>query len=213
VDHTKTERNVLARVQHPFIVSLRFAFQTNNKLYLILDWFAGGELFHHLREAGRFKQDRARFYVAEIALAFGYLHDMEVVYRDLKPENILLDAEGHVRLTDFGLSKDNFAQTETTTTFCGTPEYLAPEIVMRQAYTMAVDWWALGVLLYELLVGQPPFYHSNQKMLFDRITKGVVSFPEYVRPAAKDLIKSLLQVDPTKRLGHEKVSAVLFLLV
>ena len=163
VEHTRAERKILESLQHPFLMTLRFAFQSQEKLYFVLDYYQGGELFFHLKNQRRFSEAIARLFVAEIALALGHLHSLGVVYRDLKPENILLDDLGHVCLTDFGLSKDLEYQDKSHT-FCGTPEYLAPEIVAGLGHNSEVDWWSLGILLYELTVGIPPFYtHAGQR--------------------------------------------------
>jgi hypothetical protein len=152
--HIMCERNVLLKtLAHPFLVSLHFSFQTRDKLYFVLDYVNGGELFFHLQKERSFPEPRARFYAAEICSALGYLHSQCVVYRDLKPENILLDCEGHIVLTDFGLCKDGLRKDDTTGTFCGTPEYLAPEVLRKQPYDWTVDWWCLGAVLYEMLFG------------------------------------------------------------
>nr|XP_035928407.1 serine/threonine-protein kinase Sgk2-like [Halichoerus grypus] len=153
-NHIMAERSVLLKnVQHPFLVGLRYSFQTPEKLYFVLDYVNGGELFFHLQRERRFLEPRARFYAAEVASALGYLHSLNVIYRDLKPENILLDCQGHVVLTDFGLCKEGVEPEETTSTFCGTPEYLAPEVLRKEPYDRAVDWWCLGAVLYEMLQG------------------------------------------------------------
>eukprot|EP00457_Paulinella_chromatophora_P008681 gb/GEZN01008722.1/.p1 GENE.gb/GEZN01008722.1/~~gb/GEZN01008722.1/.p1 ORF type:complete len:413 (+),score=72.53 gb/GEZN01008722.1/:56-1294(+) len=204
VAHTRTERKVLANIDHPFIVSLRYAFQTQAKLYMILDYFTGGELFFHLKKKGRFDEARARFYAAEIALAIACLHTKDIIYRDLKPENVLLDQEGHVRLTDFGLSKESVNGTSLTHTFCGTPEYLAPEIVRGGGYGKPVDWWSLGSLLYEMLTGLPPFYNPNLQKMYEAILKSPVNMPTHLSPEAKSLLNALLEKDHTKRLGCGK---------
>jgi len=201
VEHTKTERNVLEAVSHPFIVNLHYAFQTPTKLYFVLEFCAGGELFFHLSRAGRFPEGRCRFYAAEIILAIGYLHELNIIYRDLKPENILLDADGHVKLTDFGLSKEGINDNYSAQSMCGTPEYLAPEILDRRGHGKAVDWYSTGALVYEMLTGLPPFYTRDRAKLFDRIRSGELNYPPYISPTAKDLLRRLLARDPCQRLG------------
>lgn len=201
VAHTKTERKVLESIDHPFIVSLRFAFQTDAKLYMILDYFTGGELFFHLKNHGRFPEERAKFYAAEITLALECLHNNAIVYRDLKPENVLLDNEGHIRLTDFGLSKDCVGNKQLTHTFCGTPEYLAPEVIHGAGYGHAVDWWSLGTLLYEMLTGLPPFFDSNMNRMYELIVRAPLKFPSYLSQEAREVLALLLERTPKKRLG------------
>lgn len=203
VEHTKAERAILQQLSHPFLMTLRFAFQSKEKLYLVLDYFQGGELFFHLKSQRRFSEDIARVYVAEIAMAFGHLHSLGVIYRDLKPENILLDDNGHVCLTDFGLAKE-IQKGEKAQTFCGTPEYLAPEIVQGNGHDKAVDWWSLGILLYELTVGIPPFYSQNVNEMYNKIQHGVLRFPPFLSEGCKQLIVGLLNRDPKKRLGSNK---------
>lgn len=202
VEHTRTERNVLGRIVHPFIVGLNYAFQTKDRLYFVLDYCAGGELFFHLGREGRFPEQRSKFYAAQLVLALEHLHTLDVVYRDLKPENVLLDQQGYVRLTDFGLSKENIRSTDSGAhSFCGTPEYLAPEVLNRQGHGRAVDWWSLGALLYEMLTGLPPFYCKDRHKLYKRIKEGQLDFPNDMSPEAKDLLIQLLDRDPTRRLG------------
>jgi serum/glucocorticoid-regulated kinase 2 len=168
---------------------------------MILDYFTGGELFFHLKTHGKFDEYRAKYYAAEIISAIACLHRNDIVYRDLKPENVLLDNEGHIRLTDFGLSKDDVGASELTHTFCGTPEYLAPEVVRGAAYGQAVDWWSLGTLLYEMLTGLPPFYHQNLQIMYEKIIRGKLTFPSYLKPPAVDLLSKLLDRNPKHRLG------------
>jgi serine/threonine protein kinase len=202
VEHTKTERSVLGYVSHPFIVSMNMAFQSKDKLYFVLDYCAGGELFFHLGKLGKFPEPRARFYAAEIILAISYVHSLDIIYRDLKPENVLLDAKGHIRLTDFGLSKEGISSSSSgANSFCGTPEYLAPEILNRQGHGRAVDWWSLGALLYEMLSGLPPFYCQDRERLFEKIRKSELQYPASLSRPAKMLLRGLLTKDPTKRLG------------
>lgn len=200
VSHTKSEKNILMKIQHPFIVNLNYAFQTKDKLYMILDYINGGELFFHLKKEGRFAENRVKMYAAEIASALDHLHNLDIVYRDLKPENILLDSEGHICITDFGLSKQ-IETSEGTHTFCGTPEYLAPEVLKGQGHGTAVDWWSLGTLLFEMLTGLPPFYAQNVNVMYTKILSGELKFPPYISDNAKSLLEGLLTRDPEKRLG------------
>lgn len=202
VEHTKTERSVLGYVRHPFIVSMNMAFQSKDKLYFVLDYCAGGELFFHLGRLGKFPEYQSRFYASEITLAISYVHSLDIIYRDLKPENVLLDARGHVRLTDFGLSKEGISSSSSgANSFCGTPEYLAPEILNRQGHGRAVDWWSLGALLYEMLTGLPPFYCQDREKLFEKIRKSDLHYPASLSKQAKSLLRGLLTRDPNKRLG------------
>lgn len=202
VDHTMAERTVLARVLNPFIVPLKFSFQLPEKLYLVLSFINGGELYFHLQKEGRFLMDRLRFYIAELLTALELLHQMNVIYRDLKLENILLDYQGHIALCDFGLCKLNMKDNDKTNTFCGTPEYLAPELLLNQGYTRSVDWWTLGTLLYEMLTGLPPFYDENIKTMYNKILNDPLKFPPMLeRTDAKDLLTKLLQKDPKLRLS------------
>jgi len=153
IQHTKTERKILEFVNHPFIVSLKFAFQSETKLYLVMDYYNGGELFYHLRKNKRFNEEQSKFYLAQIILAIEFLHKHKVIYRDIKPENIILDNKGYIKLTDFGLAKEDVNDDVGTQTFCGTPEYLAPEIIRGDKYGKSVDIWCMGILLYEMLFG------------------------------------------------------------
>lgn len=203
--HIMAERNVLRNNQlHPFLVSLHASFQTREKLYFVLDFVNGGELFFHLQRERHFSEARARFYSAEMASALGYLHSAGVVYRDLKPENILLDNEGHLVLTDFGLCKEGLVDSDqTTATFCGTPEYLAPEVIRKEAYGRSVDWWCLGAVLYEMLYGLPPFYSRDTAVMYDAILNKPLHFRDHipVSQAGKDILSALLQKDGRTRLG------------
>ncbi|KAJ5320101.1 hypothetical protein PENANT_c025G04412 [Penicillium antarcticum] len=203
VTHTLAERSVLAQINNPFIVPLKFSFQSPEKLYLVLAFVNGGELFHHLQREQRFDINRARFYTAELLCALECLHGFKVIYRDLKPENILLDYTGHIALCDFGLCKLDMKDEDRTNTFCGTPEYLAPELLLGNGYTKSVDWWTLGVLLYEMLTGLPPFYDENTNEMYRKILQEPLTFPtsDIVPPAARDLLTRLLDRDPVRRLG------------
>lgn len=202
VTHTLAERTVLARINNPFIVPLKFSFQSPEKLYLVLSFINGGELFWHLQCEGKFSMDRSRFYIAELLTALEALHEHNIVYRDLKPENILLDYQGHIALCDFGLCKLNMANDDKTNTFCGTPEYLAPELLLNQGYTRLVDWWTLGTLLYEMLTGLPPFYDQDVPTMYRKILQNPLKFPPFLEKTdAQDLLTQLLQKDPANRLS------------
>merc|ERR1719162_2031664 len=196
VEHTKAERHVLEMATHPFIVQLVYAFQTPKKLHFVLEFATGGELFFHLSRAGRFSEGRCRFYAAELLTAISYLHSMNIIYRDLKPENVLLDADGHAKLTDFGLSKEGIEDNHSAYSMCGTPEYLAPEILDKKGHGKPVDWYSLGALSFEMLTGLPPYYTRDREKLFDRIRHADLKYPVYITEHAKDLLQSLLQRDP-----------------
>jgi len=205
IKHVMAERNVLkSNINHPFLVSLHYSFQTKEKLYFVLDFLNGGELFHHLQKERSFTETRARFYAAEIATAIGYLHSCGIIYRDLKPENLILDRFGHVLLTDFGLCKESIRSNDTTNTFCGTPEYLAPEIIQRKPYGHAVDWWTLGAVLYEMMFGLPPFYSKDHKEMYEKIVYSTLTIPSSASPNARQILKDLLSKDKEKRLGSQK---------
>ncbi|KND04928.1 AGC/AKT protein kinase [Spizellomyces punctatus DAOM BR117] len=201
IAHTLSERNVLIQATSPFLVGLKFSFQTPEKLYLVLDYMNGGELFYHLQKETAFSEERAKFYTCELVLALEHLHKYNIVYRDLKPENILLDSTGHIALTDFGLCKENLSFNDTTNTFCGTAEYLAPEVLTGQGYGKAVDWWSLGILFYEMTTGLPPFYSENTNLMYKKILHNQLLFPPGFSEKAQSLVRGLLERDPRKRLG------------
>jgi protein-serine/threonine kinase len=206
VAHTVGERNILVRTamaDSPFIVGLKFSFQTPTDLYLVTDYMSGGELFWHLQKEGRFDEKRAKFYIAELILALQHLHMHDIVYRDLKPENILLDANGHIALCDFGLSKANLTKNATTNTFCGTTEYLAPEVLLDEAgYTKMVDFWSLGVLVFEMCCGWSPFYAEDTQQMYKNIAFGKVRFPrDTLTTEGRNFVKGLLNRNPKHRLG------------
>ncbi|KAF2725367.1 Pkinase-domain-containing protein [Polychaeton citri CBS 116435] len=202
VEHVRNERNVLAAVAgHPFITTLVTSFQDNDALYMLLDYCPGGEVFSYLRRARRFNEPTSQFYAAEIVLILEFLHEKEgVAYRDLKPENILIDAEGHLKLVDFGFAK-KIGDRETYT-LCGTPEYLAPEVIRNTGHGRAVDWWAFGILIYEFLVGQPPFWDQNPMKIYEQIVEGKVRYPSAMSADARSIIGGLCTVDVSKRLGN-----------
>ncbi|GAB7361965.1 hypothetical protein MBLNU230_g2002t1 [Neophaeotheca triangularis] len=206
IQHTIGERNILVRTattESPFIVGLKFSFQTAADLYLVTDYMSGGELFWHLQKEGRFNEERAKFYIAELILSLRHLHEHDIVYRDLKPENILLDANGHVALCDFGLSKANLSKNDTTNTFCGTTEYLAPEVLLdEQGYTKMVDFWSLGVLVFEMCCGWSPFYAEDTQQMYKNIAFGKVRFPrDALSTEGRNFVKGLLNRNPAHRLG------------
>jgi len=213
--HTKTEREILEKLNHPFVVRLFYAFQTNEKLFLITEYMPGGELFFHLKKEGCFTEERSKFYACEMILAIEHLHKNKIIYRDLKPENVLLDRDGHIKLIDFGLSKifsessgenneknnSSFNSASSRTfTICGTPEYLAPEILSGKGYNQTVDWWSLGALLYEMLVGYSPFRDNKYKLDIATYLKPLNQHKN-ISPIAFSLIKELLNPDNGFRLG------------
>jgi len=195
-----TERRVLRSANHPFIARLRYAFQSPSRLYLVTDFFGGGELLAHIRRQGRFLETEAEFFAAEVTLGLEYLHERGVCHRDLKPENVLLDAEGHVRLTDFGLSKMGLAGENMTSTICGTPEYLPPEVFKHESYACELDWWSSGVLMFEMLEGRPPFRDPNEQRLFQLIMDGKFEFRHAHSQHATSIIRALLCPDTERRL-------------
>ncbi|ERS99514.1 AGC/PKA protein kinase [Sporothrix schenckii ATCC 58251] len=211
IDHVRHERQILQDVAgHPFITNMLASFSDHDFLYLLLDYVPGGELFSYLRKFRRFDEPTAQFYAAEIVLVLEYLHEQQdgVAYRDLKPENLLLDARGHVKLVDFGFAKrlgrDGAGGAVETYTLCGTPEYIAPEVIQNMGHTTAVDWWALGILIYEFLTGYPPFWHQNPLEIYRQILEKPVVFPQdpSISPAAQDLVHQLCTVDRSRRLGN-----------
>lgn len=199
LEHIYCEKHLLSQLRHPFIVNLYATFHDRTHLFMLMEYAIGGELFSYLRRAGRFCLQTTQFYVAEIVLALEYLHAYGIVYRDLKPENLLLDARGHIKLTDFGFAK--LLDGNKTWTLCGTPEYLAPEIILGKGHGMAVDWWALGILVFEMLAGYPPFYADSNYAIYEKILKGVYVFPDFVDAVSRDFVRRLLVVDVTRRLG------------
>ncbi|XP_072102134.1 ribosomal protein S6 kinase alpha-5-like isoform X2 [Mobula birostris] len=209
MEHTKTERHVLEQIrQSPFLVTLHYAFQTDAKLHLILDYVSGGEMFTHLYQRDHFSEADVRIYIGEIVLALEHLHKLGIVYRDVKLENILLDSEGHVVLTDFGLSKEFVGnEAERTFSFCGTIEYMAPEIIRgsRSGHGMSVDWWSLGILMFELLTGASPFTLEGEKNSQGEVSRRILQaeppLPAGVSSVCRDLMQKLLVKDPKKRLG------------
>ncbi|XP_070496341.1 cAMP-dependent protein kinase catalytic subunit 3-like [Chironomus tepperi] len=201
IEHVKNEKNILLEISHPFIVNMKSFSRDQRNLYMIFEFVAGGELFSYLRKMKCFSTSTANFYAREIILPIEYLHSLNIIYRDLKPENLLLDSEGHMKITDFGFCKK---LKERTWTICGTSEYLAPEIIQNRGHNKGVDFWALGILLYEMLVGRPPYRAEDPYAVYDLIINGKIEWPKNIDLVAKDLIKKLLTVDRTKRLGCMK---------
>ncbi|XP_029785442.1 cAMP-dependent protein kinase catalytic subunit PRKX isoform X1 [Suricata suricatta] len=202
--HVHNEKSVLKEVSHPFLVKLFWTCHDERFLYMLMEFVPGGELFTYLRNRGRFSGGTGLFYSAEIVCAIEYLHSKHIVYRDLKPENILLDRDGHIKLTDFGFAKK---LVDKTWTLCGTPEYLAPEVIQSKGHGRAVDWWALGILIFEMHSGFPPFFDDNPFGIYQKILAGKIDFPRHLDFSVKDLIKKLLVVDRTRRLGNMKNGA------
>ena len=200
-EYTRAERDILTAVTHPFIVSLRYSFQTTSKLYLILDFINGGHLFFQLYQQGTFGDELTKFYAAEICLAVGHLHSLSIVHRDLKPENILVDNEGHVKITDFGLAK-KISEDGRANSLAGSIDYMAPEILSAKGHGKTADWWSVGVLIFEMLSGTLPFKGKNKQAVQKAICSEKVKVPNYFQPDAVGLIKGLLAKDPSLRLGR-----------
>ncbi|XP_077823440.1 ribosomal protein S6 kinase alpha-1 isoform X2 [Macaca mulatta] len=200
---TKMERDILADVNHPFVVKLHYAFQTEGKLYLILDFLRGGDLFTRLSKEVMFTEEDVKFYLAELALGLDHLHSLGIIYRDLKPENILLDEEGHIKLTDFGLSKEAIDHEKKAYSFCGTVEYMAPEVVNRQGHSHSADWWSYGVLMFEMLTGSLPFQGKDRKETMTLILKAKLGMPQFLSTEAQSLLRALFKRNPANRLGKQ----------
>lgn len=212
VDHILSEKTILQAINHPFIVNMFASFQVcavvtlsdspvlnlaqdKKYLYLAMEYVVGGEFFTHLRRAGRFNNDSSCFYAAQIVLIFQYLHSKDIVYRDLKPENLLLDAKGNIKMTDFGFAKKVEFRTWT---LCGTPEYIAPEILLNKGHGKPVDWWALGILIYEMLAGAPPFVDDDPMGIYQKILAGRIEYPAHFNRHAKVLLVIPATADPLR---------------
>jgi protein kinase A len=204
VEHTNDERRMLRLVEHPFLIRMWGTFQDSKNLFMVMDYIEGGELFSLLRKSQRFPNPVAKFYAAEVTLALEYLHSHNIIYRDLKPENILLDKNGHIKITDFGFAKE---VPDVTWTLCGTPDYIAPEVVSTKAYNKSVDWWSLGILIYEMLTGYTPFYDQTPMKTYENILVGNVRYPSYLHPDAISLLQQLITKDLTRRLGNLQAGA------
>ena len=199
--YVMAERNILSYINHPFIVHLKFAFQDREKVFLILEYCPGGNLSACIRRFGTLDEEVVKVYLCEILLAIGELHRRGIIYRDLKPDNVVLDSNGHALLADFGLSKEGVMDNVSATSFCGSVAYLAPEMIRRQGHGKPVDWYLLGVVMYEMITGRPPFYHSDKQMLLYNIENAKLKIPNRVSDQGKDLIRKLLKRDPQKRIG------------
>ncbi|CAD8189672.1 unnamed protein product [Paramecium octaurelia] len=201
VDHIISEFNILKQIKHPFLIEMSGYTQDERYLYFVLEYIQGGELFTYLRNAGTVQNEEAQFYSAQVVLMFEYLHTKNIVYRDLKPENLLVQSDGYLKLTDFGFAK---VVDDRTYTLCGTPEYLAPEILLNKGHSKPVDWWCLGIFIYEMLAGIDPFNDEDPMAIYQKILKGKVKFPRNFDNEAKSLVKHLLEQDVTKRFGNLK---------
>jgi len=201
VQHTLDEKKSLNYIHFPFMVSLVTSFKDNSNLFLVMPFVPGGEMFSYLRRVGKFDEDQARFYAAQVVLSFEYLHNVNLIYRDLKPENILIDERGYLKIADFGFCK---VVKGRTWTLCGTPEYLAPELILSKGYGKSVDWWTLGILLYEMNAGFPPFYGGESMKTYEKIIVGKYRQISHFSHELKDLIYNLLQQDLSRRYGNLK---------
>jgi len=203
--YIKTERDVLAHSNNPFIVKLQYAFQTARKLFLVIDFCPGGDLETMIsEEKAPFSEDKAKLFTAEILIALKDLHARNIIYRDLKPDNVVIDNDGHTKLIDFGMAKTNITEVQKgAKTFCGSVKYLAPEMLRKIGHGQALDWYLLGVLLYEMLVGVTPYFSTNKDELFDNIINGKLKLPRNISIEAKSLIIGLLNRNPTRRLGAQ----------
>lgn len=203
VECTMIERKVLTLgTGHPYFCHLFCTFQTESHLFFVMEYLNGGDLMFHIQESGRFDEGRARFYAAEIVSGLKFLHKWGIVYRDLKLDNVLLDFDGHIRIADFGMCKLQIYLDKTTDTFCGTPDYMAPEIIKGLRYNQCVDWWSFGVLLYEMLCGQSPFNGCDEDDLFWSICNERPQLPRFLSASAKSILLALMEKDWTKRLGY-----------
>ncbi|KAJ3056881.1 Serine/threonine kinase [Rhizophlyctis rosea] len=209
VESTKSEKRVFitaTRERHPFLVNLHSCFQTESRIYFVMEYVSGGDLMWHIQHQ-QFSEKRAKFYACEVLMALEYFHKNQIVYRDLKLDNILLTLDGHIKLADYGLCKENMSYGSSTSTFCGTPEFMAPEILMEKPYGRAVDWWAFGVLIYEMLLGQSPFRGDDEDEIFEAILEDEILYPVNMAKDAVSLLQKLLTKDPAKRLGGGKSDA------
>jgi len=201
LEHVNNEKRIMGSLDFPFVVRFYDAYKDNCFVFLRMEYMGGGEMFTHLRKNRRFNENMAKFFASQVVLAFEYFHHLNILYRDLKPENLMLGNDGYLKITDMGFAKE---VSDRTWTMCGTPEYLAPEIILNKGYNSTVDWWALGVLIYEMCAGFPPFYDVNTMKIYEKILQGKIKFLPYFSYPLKDIIKSFLEVDVTYRLGNMK---------
>lgn len=206
VDHINGERNLMSQIQHPFIVCMKGSFKDDRYVYIVMEVVGGGELFTHLRHERKFTDEQSKFYGAIVAESFRHIHTMNIIHRDLKPENLLLMGNGYAKLTDFGFAKVVDPGTRTYT-LCGTPEYIAPEVLLNKGHSKPVDWWTLGILIYEMVVGQPPFCDEDPMGIYQRILAGKIFFTKYFDKNCRVLVKKLLTADLSKRYGNLKNGA------
>ena len=214
MENIQLEKNILFTVDHPFLVNMEYVFQNEFRIYFLMKFVKGGELFRHLVEVRIFPENQAKFFAAQVAMALAHLHSKKIIYRDLKPENVLVGEDGYLLVADFGLAKF-VQQGELANSFCGTAEYLAPEMLIGNGHDFTVDWWALGILIFEMVVGIPPFFHRNKHRMYFLIRESPVNFPDPVRhkitvsPEAQDLIVKLLDKNRMTRLGVNGVQEIL----
>uniref|UniRef100_A0A6B2L7Y0 Protein kinase domain-containing protein n=1 Tax=Arcella intermedia TaxID=1963864 RepID=A0A6B2L7Y0_9EUKA len=202
---TITEKDILKQVRHPLIIKLYSTFQTTERVGFVMEYINGGQLFYHMRKVCNFDEDTTRFYSAEIITALEYLHSQHIIHRDLKPENILVNAQGHIVLTDFGLAKVDVTSDEGASTFCGTMEYMPPEMIKGEKYGKPADFWSVGILIYDMLYGQPPFRNNNRKKLQEMILTKKIMFPSYWARDTHSIIKELTMRDPKQRPKIEQI--------
>ena len=204
IEQILNEKNIMQQLDNPFIVKLFWSFQSKDTLNFVMDFCPGGELFYHLHNVGCLSENHTKFYFAEILLGIEYLHKQGIIYRDLKPEIVLIDLDGHIRLADFGLSKEGLSLDIMTYTFCGSPEYMNPEMLQQSGHTLTVDFYSLGVLLYEMIVGLPPYYSIDRDEMYTRILNNQLILPPDISPSLSDLLIKLLNKDPKLRLGGKR---------
>ncbi|KAE8611687.1 hypothetical protein XENTR_v10012558 [Xenopus tropicalis] len=202
VECTMVEKRVLALAwENPFLTHIYCSFQTKEHLFFVMEFLNGGDLMFHIQDKGRFDLYRATFYASEIICGLQFLHSKGIIYRDLKLDNVMLDKDGHIKIADFGMCKENVYGDNKASTFCGTPDYIAPEILQGLKYTFSVDWWSFGVLLYEMLIGQSPFHGDDEDELFESIRQDTPHYPRWITKESKDILERLFEREPTKRLG------------